>query len=735
MFIQFPYYFQHDAMDCGATCLRMIVQYYGKSYSDKQLQKLCAVSHEGVSLLSISDAAQQLGFRTVSGRITLQKLIAQKPFPCILHWNQEHFVVLYAIKKKWNKKLIFYIADPGKGLLTVNEEKFKDNWLSTRSDHEEKGILLALQPTPQFYDKKDGRKKKKSSFIFLYGYMHQYKRLFFQLVLGLVLGSILQLLFPFLTQAIVDIGIADKNIGFIYLILIGQLVLVLSSTSIDFIRRWILLHISIRINISLLSDFIIKLMKLPMSFFDTKQIGDLLQRMNDHDRVEHFLTSQTLNVLFSVFSFVVFGIVLLYYSTGIFLIFLLCSILYALWIILFLKRRRLLDYEYFDQRALNQNKTMQLLNGMQEIKLQDCERRRRWEWEDIQAGLFQINMKSLKLQQLQESGAILINQIKNIIITIVAATSVVKGELSLGMMLAIQYIIGQLNSPVEQLLGFIYSWQDVKISLERMSEIHEQQNEEAETTSLNKVPNTPKDIYIRNVSYLYDGKRSPKVLKNISLYIPKGKITAIVGASGSGKTTLMKLLLGYYQPIEGDILIDDTNLKVINLKEWRRKCGVVMQEGYIFTESIARNIAIDDNEINTERLAEASRIACTDFIDKLPLRYNTIIGTDGQGLSQGQKQRILIARAVYKNPLFLFFDEATNSLDANNERAIIENLNSFYQGKTVVIVAHRLSTVRNADQIVVLNKGEIIETGTHDSLVKQRGAYFELVKNQLELGS
>lgn len=734
MFSRFPYYQQHDAMDCGSTCLRMVARYYGKSYSAKQLQELCTISHEGVSLLSINDAAQELGFRTVSGRITLRKLIIQKPLPCILYWNQEHFVVLYAIPKKWNKKLIFHIADPGKGLLTTDEETFKDNWLSTRNDYEEKGILLVLQPTPQFYDKEDEKKKKKSSFKFLYGYLHQYKRFFFQLVLGLLLGSILQLLFPFLTQAIVDIGIADKNIGFIYLILVGQLVLVLSSTCIDFIRRWILLHISIRINISLLSDFIIKLMKLPMSFFDTKQIGDLLQRMDDHERVEHFLTSQTLSVLFSIFSFIVFGIVLLYYNLGIFLIFLSCSILYALWITLFLKKRRLLDYEYFEQRALNQNKTMQLLNGMQEIKLQDCERRRRWEWEDVQASLFQINIKSLKLQQIQESGAILINQVKNIIITIVAATAVVKGELSLGMMLAIQYIIGQLNSPVEQLLGFIYSWQDVKISLERMSEIHEQKNEEPEKDQGSTIANAPANIYIRNVSYQYDGKYSPKVLKNISLCIPKGKITAIVGASGSGKTTLIKLLLGYYQPIEGNILIDDTNLKTMNLKEWRKKCGVVMQDGYIFTESIARNIAINDNEIDTKRLAEASRIACTEFIDKLPLKYNTIIGTDGQGLSQGQKQRILIARAVYKNPLFLFFDEATNSLDANNERTIIENLNSFYQGKTVVIVAHRLSTVRNADQIVVLNKGEIIETGTHDVLIKQKRAYFELVKNQLELG-
>lgn len=735
MSVRFPYYIQHDAMDCGATCLRMIARYYGKTYSDKQLQQLCSVSREGVSLLGISDAANELGFRTVSGKITPEKLITQKPFPCILHWNQEHFVVLYAVKRKWNKKLVFHIADPAKGLITPDEETFKECWLSTRSDYEEKGIVLSLHPTPQFFDKKDENMNKVSSFKFLYGYLRQYKRFFLQLSLGLLLGSFLQLLFPFLTQAVVDIGIADKNIGLIYLILVGQLVLVFSSTSIDFIRRWILLHISIRINISLLSDFIIKLMKLPMSFFDTKQIGDLMQRMDDHERVENFLTSQTLSVLFSLFSFVVFGAVLLYYNIGIFLVFLLCSALYALWIILFLKKRRLLDYEYFEQRALDQNKTMQLLNGMQEIKLQDCERRRRWEWEDVQAGLFQINIKSLKLQQVQEVGAVFINQIKNIIITIMAATAVVKGELSLGMMLAIQYIIGQLNSPVEQLLSFIYSWQDVKISLERMGEIHQQQNEEPAQLSI-QPPDVPENIYLRNVVFQYEGKHSPKVLNNVSLCIPKGKITAVVGASGSGKTTLIKLLLGYYKPVTGTVFIDDTDLTNMNLKAWRNRCGVVMQDGYIFSESIARNIAVGDGEIDTVRLAEASRIACADeFISRLPLKYNTVIGQDGQGISQGQRQRILIARAVYKNPSFLFFDEATNSLDANNERAIVENLDSFYKGRTVIIVAHRLSTVCNADQIVVLNKGEIVETGTHEELIRRKGTYFMLVKNQLELGN
>lgn len=731
----FPYYRQHDAMDCGTTCLRMIARYYGKAFSDKQLQQLCPASREGVSLLGISDTAQEIGFRTVSGRITMERLIEQKPFPCILHWNQEHFVVLYAVRKKWNGKQIFSIADPGKGLLAMDEGQFKENWLSTRKGNEDRGIVLSLQPTPLFYTQKED-KQRTSTFRFLYGYLRQYKRFFLQLTIGLLLGSLLQLLFPFLTQAIVDIGIADKDIHFIYLILIGQLSLVLGGASIDFVRRWLLLHISIRINISLLSDFVIKLTKLPMAFFDTKQTGDLLQRMNDHDRVENFLTAQTINVLFSLINFLVFGIVLLHYHTDIFLVFLSGSLLYGGWIALFLRKRRLLDYAYFGQRALNQSKTMQLLNGMQEIKLQDCERRRRWEWEDVQAGLFRINIRSLKLQQIQESGAILINQIKNMVITVVAATAVIKGDLSLGMMLAIQYIIGQLNAPVEQLLSFAYNWQDVKMSLERMNEIHRLENEDTGQEKQCHVQNKTKSISLQGVSFQYDGKHSPEVLRNITLHIPEGKTTAIVGTSGSGKTTLIKLLLGYYQPTAGKICIGQTDLQKMNLKAWRRQCGVVMQDGHIFSESIARNIAVGDGEIDSRLLAEASHIASADeFIERLPLKYNTLIGTDGQGISLGQKQRILIARAVYKNPPFLFLDEATNSLDANNEKDIIEKLNTFYKGRTTVIVAHRLSTVRRADQIVVLDKGTIVEAGTHDELTNKKNAYFNLIKNQLELGS
>lgn len=725
-------------MECGATCLRMICQYYGKNYSAETAQQICVVTRKGVSLLSMSDAAEYWGFRTVCGRISLEKMVSQRPFPCILHWNQDHFVVLYDVKKKRNGKYVFYVADPAKDLLKLDEEAFKEGWLSTQSHGEEKGILMALQPTTAFFEKEDEKRTDRRQVVsFLWQYVRPYKRFWLQLIWGLLVGSLLQMLFPFLTQAIVDKGIAGKDIGFIYLILLGQLMLVISRSSVDFIRRWILLHISARINVALLSDFLIKLMRLPMRFFDTKKTGDLIQRIEDHSRVERFLTAQTLNILFSTFGFVVFGAILCYYDISIFGLFLLGGLLYVFWTLFFLKKRRVLDYEMFEQRAKNQSQVMQLLNGMQEIKLQNCERRRRWEWEDIQADLFQYSIASMKLQQSQEAGSILINEVKNIVITVVAAAAVIKGDLSLGMMLSIQYIIGQLNAPIEQLAQFLYGWQDVRISLERMKEIRDREEEESESRSISQFPSTSRemDIQLEHLTFQYEGIHSPKVLDDVCLTIPHGKVTAIVGTSGSGKTSLIKLLLGYYEPVSGDIRIGGTSLLDFSLKWWRNQCGVVMQDGYIFSETIARNIAVDDGDIDKERLQQAVRIAnIEDFIEGLPLKYNTVIGQEGQGLSQGQKQRVLIARAVYKRPDFIFLDEATNSLDANNERVIVGNLSSFYKGKTVVVVAHRLSTVRNADQIVVLEQGRVVEIGNHQALIARKGAYYNLVKNQLELG-
>ena len=709
----FPFYKQHDSMQCGITCLQMICKYNGKEYSLESLSRYCFATTEGVSMLGISEAANKLGLHTICGRITMEQL-PQAPLPCILHWSQNHFVILYKIKNK--KK--FYIADPGKGLLTYAEKEFKDHWISTQSKGEEKGIAMFIQPTPAFYELSGETTNRKRSFKFLFGYIKQYRRYFGQIILGALVGCVLQLIFPFLTQAIVDIGITHQNLGIIYLILLGQLILTISRTSVDFIRRWILLHISMRINISLVSDFFIKLLKLPMSFFDTKLMGDLMQRMSDHNRVEKFLTTQMLNVTFSLLSFIVFGCVLLGYNTFIFLIFLIGSILYGIWIAIFLKRRKLLDYELFEKQAMNNNKTYQFITSMQEIKLQNCEQRRRWEWEDVQADLFQVNMKSLKLQQTQEAGSIFINEVKNIIITVLAATAVIHGQMTLGMMLAVQYIIGQLNAPVEQLMNFLYSLQDVKISLEHINEIHEMENEENNKDALSAFHDRDKSLSFKNADFKYDPHNPNKTLDGISITIPEGKVTAIVGTSGSGKTTMIKLLLGYYPLLAGEITIGSTDLQKYNLKWWRKHCGVVMQDGVIFSESIARNIAVDDGEIDKECLLQAARIACIDsYIQTLPLKYNTLIGQDGIGLSQGQKQRILIARAVYKNPDYIFLDEATNALDANNERAIVENLMEFYKGKTVVIVAHRLSTVKNADQLIVIERGKIIETGTHTALI------------------
>lgn len=719
-------------MQCGIACLAMVCRHHGRDYPLAVLSEICHATTEGVSLLGISEAAGKLGLHAVCGKVTLRQM-QKAALPCILHWNQNHFVVLYKIRRG----KVFYIADPGRGRIKYSEEEFKSHWVSTSSQGEEKGIAMFLEPTPEFGKIEAGKAEGVHSFRFLAGYLKQYRRYFMQIALGLLVGCLLQLILPFLTQAIVDIGIKHRDIKLVWLILLGELMIVIGRTSADFIRRWLLLHISMRINISLVSDFFIKLLKLPMSFFDTKLTGDLLQRMSDHGRVQSFLTNQTLGVMFTTLGFLVFGIILAYYDKLIFAVFLAGSGLYGLWIAAFLQRRKVLDYELFEKQAVNQNKTYQFITSMQEIKLQDCGQRRRWEWEDVQADLFGVQMKSLKLQQVQEAGSIFINEVKNILVTVMAATAVINGDITLGAMLAIQYIVGQLNSPVEQLMSFIYSLQDVKISLERINEIHEKEGEDTAGRQRTAFAgNVGKSILIGHVDFKYDPHALRKTLEDISFSIPEGKITAIVGASGSGKTTLIKLMLGYYPVTAGSILIAGEDINNYNLKWWRRQCGVVMQDGVIFSESIARNIAVDDGEVDVGRLEQAARIAnIHGFVMGLPLKYNTQIGRDGVGLSQGQKQRILIARAVYKNPDFIFLDEATNALDAKNEKAIVENLDGFYKGRTVVVVAHRLSTVKNADQIVVLDNGKVVETGNHASLIGKQGAYYNLVKNQLELGN
>ena len=739
----FPFCRQLDAMDCGPSCLRMIAQSYGKNFDLQSLRELSYITKNGVNLMGISEAAESIGFRTMGVRTSFEKLSKKAKLPCIVHWRQVHFAVVYRIvHKKANpfaknskEDISIFVADPAHGLIKYTEDEFRKSWVSTKQDGEEKGIAMFLEPTPYFYEAKVSEKQK-ISLTFLLNYLRPYKKLLWQLLWGLILASMLQLIFPFLTQAIVDQGIGQRNISFIYLVLAAQLSLVAGRASVEFIRRWILLHISSRINISLISDFLIKLMRLPMRFFDSKMAGDLIQRIGDHSRIEQFLTQSILNIIFAIINLTGFGIVLVIYNLKIFLVFAVGSFLYGIWIYIFMKKRGELDHKHFAQMSAHQGNLIQLIYGMQEIKLTGSEKQKRWEWEGIQAEIFKINIKSLYLGQWQQAGGVLISEIKNVLITVISASAVLSGHLSLGAMLSIQYIIGQLNGPIEQMVNFMHQAQDATLSLERLGEIHSKDDEEKPETNL--VIEVPQNgsLILSDVSFKYGGTNSKEVIKNLSLHIPAGKITAIVGCSGSGKTTLLKLLLGFYPPIKGDILINDISLSQISFKEWRRHCGVVMQEGYIFNDTIANNIAPGIDEIDKTILFHAVNVAnIKEFIEALPLKYNTKIGNEGHGLSQGQKQRILIARSVYKNPQFLFFDEATNALDANNEKIIMDNLNEFFKGKTVIVVAHRLSTVKNANQIVVLNKGEIVEQGSHNALIENRGAYFELVRNQLELGN
>jgi ATP-binding cassette subfamily B protein len=721
----FTHYKQHDTMDCGPTCLRMVAKYYDKSFSLQHLRNLCNIDRQGVSLLGINQAAEKLGFRTRAMKLSFEDL-QEIHLPCIVHWGQNHFVVVYKINQK-----NVWVSDPGIGNVKYTHEEFLKKWISTISNETEVGVALELQTTPDFFAQDEVINK--TGFAFLFKYLYSYKKLITQLVLGLLIGSLLQLAFPFLTQAIVDFGIQNQDISFIYLILIAQLVLFFSQSIVDVIRGWILLHIGTRINIALISDFLIKMLKLPLGFFDSKMIGDLLQRIQDHSRIETFLTSSSLGVLFSVFNLIIFGIVLLIYSPIIFLVFLVSSIVYLLWVFVFLNRRKIIDHEKFKQLSDNRSHLIQIINGVQDIKLNNSETVKRWEWENIQAKLFKVNIKSLTLEQTQGIGAQIINQLKNILIVFLAAKAVIDGQMTLGMMMAVQYIVGQLNSPINQLIDFVRSAQDAKISLERLGEIHNADNEENDDEKVDVLPPNG-TLKLEKISFSYGGPTKPKALDNVSFSIPEGKTTAIVGTSGSGKTTLVKLLLKFYDPQEGSIKVGDTYLKNIRNNVWRKKCGVVMQDGFIFNDTIAKNIAFGEEYIDTKKLQYAVHVAnIQTVIDALPLGYNTKIGNEGIGLSAGQKQRLLIARAVYKNPDYLFFDEATNALDANNEKIIMQNLEEFSKNKTVIVVAHRLSTVKNADQILVLEQGKLIEQGTHQTLAAQKGKYYELVKNQLDL--
>jgi len=726
---RFPNYKQTESKDCGPTCIKIVAKHYGKVINTQKLRQLSETTRDGSSLLGLSEAAEKVGFRSLSIQLPFNNLV-EAPMPFIAHWTKNHFVVVYKIKKN-----TIYVSDPAMGLLKYTKNEFIKSWIGNNADETTpEGIALMLEPTPHFYHE-DYDEEQEFGFGFIVKYLIKYKPFITQLIIGLLAGSMLQLILPFLTQSIVDVGIKNQDINFIYLILFAQLFLYIGKASLEIIRSWILLHLSTRINISLISDFFIKLMKLPISYFDARMTGDLLQRINDHKRIEKILTTSSLSILFSMFNLIIFSIIMAYYSLQIFTIFLVGSLLYLGWVLFFFKRRKELDYKRFSQVSQEQSKVIELINGMQEIKLHNAERRMRWNWEFVQARLFKIATKSLNLEQTQSVGSNFINELKNMLITVLAAKLVIDGEITLGMMLAITYIVGQLNAPIAQLISFMRDIQDAQISLDRLGEIHNKPEEEVE--GQDKFQEIPEDstIELKNVTFRYTGGLEP-VLKDLSLTIPPNKITAIVGASGSGKTTLMKLLLRFYKVDKGEILINSSFLDMISQKEWRNHCGVVMQEGYIFNDTIANNIAVGENFIDKEKLAHAIDVAnITDYIDHLPLGFNTKIGNEGVGLSTGQKQRLLISRAVYKNPKFLFFDEATSALDANNEKVIIKKLNTFFANKTAVVIAHRLSTVKNADQIVVLDKGRIVEIGNHKELIQQKGNYYNLIKNQLELGN
>lgn len=737
--MSFPYTHQHDAMDCGPACLQMIALYYGKKHPLQELRERSYTNRNGVTMLGIADAAEHIGFRTMGFRTTFEKLANKVVLPCIVHWRQDHFIVVYKVKFRKGKegyKGEVYVADPAFGLIKYSIEEFMQGWLSTTVGGDDKGMVLMLVPTASFFNTSTQSTENNQSISWFFNYLKGHKKLIIQIMFGMLFGLLLQLIFPFLTQSMIDVGVLNNNINFIILILVAQLILSVSQLAVGFIQSWLTLHVSARINIALISDFLLKLLKLPIVYFDSKKTGDIMQRIGDHNRIQSFLTGTSISTFFSFFNFFIFAGILAWYNVSLLAVFLIGHALYVAWIMAFLKIRKELDFKRFERSARNQSSIVQIIAGVQEVKLNNSEKKIRWRWESIQAELFEVNIKGLSIGQIQNAGSFFISQVTNIVLTIMTAQAVVGGQMTLGMMMSISYIIGQLKGPISNFIGFIHSYQDAKISIERLGEVHFKEDEDQEDIlKVKELPSGDNSIFVKDVTFSYLGPSSPPVLKDVTFTIPENKITAIVGESGSGKTTLLKLLIGNYRPTKGQIKVGETNLTNINSRYWRSECGIVMQDGFIFSESIAENIAVIDDVIDKEKLFYASKMANVhEFAENLPAGYNTKIGQEGSGISQGQKQRVLIARAVYKDPLYLFFDEATNSLDANNESLIMKNMETFYKGRTVVIVAHRLSTVKKADQIVVLDKGEIIELGTHAELIERKGAYFHLVKNQLELG-
>lgn len=720
---RFPLYIQRSNLDCGTTCLRMIAAFYGKKLSMECINRLCSYTMNGTTMLGLKKTAEQLNFEVLGIKTNIDRLVNEVPLPCILYWRQEHFVVLYKIRRK-GQRILFYVADPIGSRFKYSQQEIEKCWILESNE----GAALCLEPAQNFKDLVDKCSKENRLLHFLWSYVSPYKLQMSQVLLAMLVSSSLMLLLPFLAQSIIDDGIETKDIQYVWLILFAQLALVLGNAFVEFVRNRILLFVGARIDISMISDFILKLTKLPISFFDTRMTGDILQRIGDHQRVKEFLAGTSLVSLFSFVNALVFGGVILYYSVIVFVVYLLCSFLYIGWVLLFMKKRAALDNKMFSLNSLGKNNIFELILGMQDIKLNACEKEKRWEWERTQVDIYQVLLKGLKLSQYQMSGGVLLGQIRNVCITAFVATLAIKGSMTLGMMLAIQFVIGLMNSPMEQIVDFIKKLQDVKLSVGRLNDVYCLDDETTEEKDVN-IPYT--DICIDNISFRYDKFAVSPILDNVKIVIPKGKITAIVGMSGSGKSTLLKLLLDFYNPDSGSIKLGEKLLQDYDISEWRKSCGVVMQDGFIYSDTIERNI-VPSGDIDVKRMLFAAKVAnVMSFVEALPLKFKTKIGREGKGLSSGQKQRLLIARAVYKNPKYLFMDEATNSLDANNEKEVMANLNGFLKNRTSVIVAHRLSTVKEADKIVVLKNGLVIEQGTHQELLKFKGEYYSLIKNQL----
>ncbi|MEE1298103.1 MAG: peptidase domain-containing ABC transporter [Muribaculaceae bacterium] len=716
---------QLEHSDCGITCIRIIAYFYGVDIPLKFLRSICDISRVGISIRDILSATKKIGFEANAVKVSAEDIL-KMPLPAILYWENKHYIVLYKIK---NNK--FYIADPGRGKLILDNEEFLNSWLYGNS----MGLAIVLAPKEEFYNIDFGIKDSSESGLFKLAkksISKHLKRFIAVIVLSIVV-MLADMITPLIFQSTIDEGIEGKDINLVWVLCLSQFLIFIGYSLSDNVINIILTKTGLKVSIDMMNEYLSKLISFPISFFDRKVNSDFIQKIEDQNRIKNFLIDFPSSAFLTGINIVVFSAMLIYYNYIIFLILLAATFLGFLWTKTFLQKRENIDYSYFYYSSNNRNNIYELINGMQEIKINNAHNIRIAKWKETQLKINELSFKTVLLKMLVNGGNSVLSRIKDIIITGACATLVIKGNMSVGEMMTISYITGRLSSPFSYILNSLNTMQDATMSYERIDEII---NKPLDNKSKYKEHDNIQSIIFSNVSFKYPGSYSPYVLKDINITIPQGKVTAIVGCSGSGKSTLLKLMLGFYIPQKGDIYAGKYNMSDIDTDNWISRCGVVMQNGFIFSGTILENIALSDSKPDINRVKYVTNLACiNEFIDTLPMGYHTKIGVTGVELSGGQKQRILIARAVYKNPSFIFLDEATNALDAKNERVIVENLNEFYKGRTVVIVAHRLSTVKNADNIIVLEGGRVAETGNHESLIAQRGAYFNLVRNQLELGN